>query len=133
MPPRILYVEDDDANYLLVERVLGADGRVQVERASSAEEALERLERTSYDGILVDLDLPGRSGLDLGRTLGADPRWSGLPRVAISASVMKREREHAKEAGFVAFVAKPFEIAALRRLVHAILGLGRVDASASDP
>ncbi len=121
MPHRILYVEDDDANYRLVERALAVTGRYRVERAATAAEALERIAAQPYDLVLVDLDLPDRSGLELGRSLRDDPATSKIPRIAISASVMKQEQRHAAEAGFAAFIAKPFEIAHLRRTVAAAL------------
>ncbi|MBL4686363.1 MAG: response regulator [Nannocystaceae bacterium] len=116
---RIVYVEDNDANLTLVRKVLEATGDMTVVGAQSAEEGLVLLSEAPPDVLLLDLDLPGMSGLDLARQLRADPSLAELPIVAISASVMKDERAKALEAGCSAFVEKPFDIRRLREIVRA--------------
>ena len=94
---RIVYVEDNDANLMLVRKVLEATGDAVVIGVASAEEGLTMLEQERPDVLLLDLDLPGMSGLELARTLRAHNELSDLPIVAISASVMKDERGKAAE------------------------------------
>ena len=117
-PKRVLYVEDNQANFSLVRKVLESNGEYAVERADSAEEGLIRLQDERPDLILLDLDLPGMGGIELARQIKGDPELSSIPLVAISASVMKRERVEALDAGCVAFVEKPFDIHDLRSIVR---------------
>jgi CheY-like chemotaxis protein len=114
---RIVYVEDNPANFVLVRKVLEVHGEHVVEQAASAEDGLARIEAAPPALVLLDLDLPGMSGLELARRLKADARLRGIPIVAISASVMKDERNQARQAGCVGFLEKPFDIQELRRLV----------------
>jgi CheY-like chemotaxis protein len=114
---RIVYVEDNPANFVLVRKILEVHGEHVVEQAPSAEDALVRIEADPPALVLLDLDLPGMSGLDLARRLKGDARLRGIPIVAISASVMKDERNQARQAGCVGFLEKPFDIQELRRLV----------------
>ena len=116
-----LYVEDNEANFLLVQKVLESTQGVRVVHAPTAEDALERIDEVAPDLLLVDLDLPGMSGLELASVLKNDPRYQHLPLLAISASVMKFERRSAVRVGFAAFLEKPFDIVNLRVLVRAAL------------
>ncbi len=114
---RIVYVEDNPANFVLVRKVLEVHGEHVVEQASTAEDGLARIRADPPALVLLDLDLPGMSGLDLARLLKADARLRGIPILAISASVMKGERDQVREAGCAGFLEKPFDIQELRRLV----------------
>ena len=76
---RIVYVEDNDANLMLVRKVLEATGDAVVIGVASAEEGLTMLEQERPDVLLLDLDLPGMSGLELARTLRAHNELSDLP------------------------------------------------------
>lgn len=115
----ILCVEDNDANYALMRRVLESTGRWDVTRATRAEQAREALERRPPAVILLDIDLPGMDGLTLARELKASERWRSIPIVVVSASVMKQERAKAEAAGCEFFVEKPFDIDELRDVVRA--------------
>lgn len=114
---RIVYVEDNPANFVLVRKVLEVHGEHVVEQAASAEEGWTRIEAAPPALVLLDLDLPGMPGLELARKLKADPRLRDIPIVAISASVMKDERNQARQAGCVGFLEKPFDLQELRRVV----------------
>jgi len=113
----VLCVEDNVPNFALVRKVLEATGRYEVERAATAAEALAALEQGRYALILLDLDLPDRSGIEVAKAVRADPRLCDVPIVAVSASVLKHERTQAMEAGCVAFVEKPFDIDEFRQVV----------------
>lgn len=127
---RIVYVEDNAANFLLVRKVLEVRGEYEVEQAPSAEDGWERIVASQPRLVLLDLDLPGISGLELAQRLKGDERTQGIPVVAISASVMKEERSQALAAGCVWFLEKPFDIQELRRIVGEVVagrdpGMGR--------
>lgn len=118
LPMRIVYIEDNPANFVLVRKVLETGRQYVVEQAASAEIGWERILAAPPRLILLDIDLPGMSGLEMARKLKADDRTKAIPIVAISASVMKEERSQALDAGCVWFVEKPFDIQELRRVVH---------------
>jgi two-component system, cell cycle response regulator DivK len=115
----VLYVEDNEANFTLVRKVLESAG-VTVVGAASGEEGLEAARARRPDVILLDLDLPGISGLTVAERLRHDPALADVPIVAISASVMKQERQQALDAGCVAFIEKPFDLQHLRRVVQRV-------------
>ncbi|MEM7156446.1 MAG: response regulator [Myxococcota bacterium] len=115
---RIVYIEDNPANFVLVRKVLETDREYVVEQAQSAEIGWERIIAAPPRLILLDIDLPGMSGLEMARQLKSDDRTKAIPIVAISASVMKEERGQALDAGCLWFIEKPFDIGELRRVVR---------------
>jgi two-component system cell cycle response regulator DivK len=118
---RILYVEDNAANLALVRKVLEHAGAYEVTGATTGEAGLEAARMSPPALILLDLDLPGIDGFELARRLQADPTLATIPLIAISASVMKQERDQAIAVGCVRFIEKPFDIAELRAVVDQVL------------
>lgn len=120
---RILYVEDDYHNFLLVQRTLSVMPEVRVVNAPTAEEGLGMVRAEKPDLVLVDVHLPGMDGIEMTRRLKADDQIARIPVVALTANVMQGERERALEAGCDDFVAKPFSLRLLRQLVAKHLGM----------
>jgi two-component system cell cycle response regulator DivK len=116
-PIAIVYVEDNAANFALVRKILEHDGGYRVLGATTGEEGLELIERERPALVLLDLDLPGISGIEVAARLKSDERLRDIPLVAVTASVMKRERDAAIAAGCARFVEKPFDIHLLRDIV----------------
>lgn len=112
-PRRVVYIEDNAANLALVTKVLTHSG-YEVQGAATGESGLELVAREKPDLVLLDLDLPGIDGFEVARRLKADRKLRSIPIIAISASVMKHEREQALAAGCRCFVEKPFDIGELR-------------------
>lgn len=115
---RILLVDDDELNLELFAATLGGDGHdVMIERTGPSGEARALAE--TFDLILLDIQLPGRSGIDVCRAL----RASGVraPIIALSASVLPAEIAKTKDAGFARFLAKPIAPAELRAAVRAVV------------
>jgi len=117
----VLYVEDDPHNFLLVKRALEAMGGVQVQQALDGEQGLQLIGQLHPDLVLVDIQLPGMDGLELTRRLKADEQVRNVPVVALTANVMRGERQRALQAGCADFVAKPFNLGEFRKLVAAYL------------
>jgi CheY-like chemotaxis protein len=105
---RILVVEDNEANQLLASAVLEREG-YSVDLAGSSEEALERLNTSAPDLILMDVQLPGKDGLELTRQLKADPTTAGIPIVALTALAMAGDRERTLAAGCLGYISKPID------------------------
>ena len=119
----VLYVEDNPANFTLVRRLLESTGNYEVAQAPTGEQGLDMLQQRTPDVLLLDLDLPGISGIDVAREVRKRDAWRSLPIIVVTASVMKRERVQAEEAGADRFIEKPFDIAELRRAVDEASGV----------
>ena len=116
----ILYVEDDFANQKLIQRVLGAEG-YEVFTASNAKEALKVLEQHKPDLILMDINMPEVDGFTLTKKIKSNPDWTGIPIIALTANVMKGDRERTLEAGCDGYIQKPIDVDALPRQIAAFL------------
>ena len=101
----ILLVEDNRMNRTLFRDIL--QFQFDVDEVGSAEDAVDYLEAHQPDLILMDIQLPGMDGISLVRQLKADPRWEGIPVIALSAHAMARDIEQARAAGCVDYITKP--------------------------
>jgi CheY-like chemotaxis protein len=117
---RILVVDDNAINLKLAADVLGWAG-YQVLNASSAEEALEVIEHTLPDLILMDVGLPGMDGLTLTRQLKAAAPTKHIPVVALTAFAMKGDAERALAAGCDSYISKPVDTRTLANEVARLL------------
>ena len=124
MPDRILVVDDNLANLKLAGDLCECEG-YQVDRAQSAEGALESIAGRLPDLILMDVALPGMDGLALTRLLRERPDTRHIPVVALTAFAMKRDEERALEAGCDAYLAKPIDTRALPGLLSELLSRPR--------
>ncbi len=106
---RILYIEDNSDNRSLVRRVLEWDGYEVVE-AKDGSEALARLETEPIDLALLDINMPDIDGYTLTSTIRRNPRFSRLPIVAVTANVMRGDRERSLQAGCDGYIQKPIDI-----------------------
>src|SRR5881397_3856430 len=102
-PARLLLVEDNDTNLMIFRDILVAAGH-DVITAGTAEDACGLARTQSPDLILMDIQLPGMSGLDAVRCLKQDPHTRSIPVVAISAHVLSNHREQALQAGCCGFI-----------------------------
>jgi len=105
----ILIVEDNEKNLKLVRDVLQVKGYETLE-AGTAEEGLKIARERKPDLILMDIQLPGMSGIDALKALRAAPATAAIPVVAITASVMQQDRQQIMGAGFNGFIEKPINL-----------------------
>lgn len=105
----ILYVEDNPDNRNLIRRVLNADGYTMLE-ASKAEQAVEKLESNKVDLILMDINMPDMDGYTLTARIKAIEKFSKIPIIAVTANVMRGDREKSLEAGCDGYIQKPIDI-----------------------
>jgi two-component system cell cycle response regulator DivK len=108
-PIRILYIEDYPDNRLLIRRVLMAEGYEVIE-AANAHEALKIALLEPPDLILMDINLPEVDGYTLTARIRSTPKLSHIPVVALTANVMKGDRERVLEAGCDGYIQKPVDI-----------------------
>jgi two-component system, cell cycle response regulator DivK len=119
----ILVVDDNPSNLKLFAFLLALPG-YEVSTAANAEQALHVLSALVPDLIIMDLQLPDVDGLTLTRQLKADPRMTGVPIVAVTASAMKGDEEKAWAAGVDGYMSKPVEKRAFRAMVASYLERG---------
>jgi len=105
----ILIVEDNEKNLKLVRDVLEVKGYATLE-AGTAEDGLKIARARLPDLILMDIQLPGMSGIEALKALRAEPATAGIPVIAITASVMQQDRQQIMSAGFDGFIEKPINL-----------------------
>ncbi|WP_305729602.1 MULTISPECIES: response regulator [unclassified Pseudomonas] len=112
---RVLLVEDNPVNQLVAKGMLGKLG-CEVIVAGHGGEALDQLEQSEFDLVLMDCNMPVMDGYEASRQIRRSGRWPQLPIVALTANAMSEERERCRAAGMSDYLAKPFrreELAAL--------------------
>ena len=118
---RVLIVEDEDNIATALEYLLEREG-YDHKRIASGSEALQTIRSTRPDLVLLDVMLPGVSGFDICQTVRTDPTLGGVRILMMTARGSATERRRGLELGADGFIAKPFEIRALRDEVRRILG-----------
>jgi PAS domain S-box-containing protein len=128
---RILLTEDEPVNRQVAAGLLRKRGH-EVLAAETAEDALARLEETTFDVVLMDVQLPGMDGLEAVRRLRRREEESGrrTPVVAMTARAMSGDREKCLEAGMDAYVAKPVDAEELTCALAEVTGLAAPDPAA---
>ena len=106
---RVLLVEDNEINQELAMELLSSNG-IHVLVANNGQEALDMLDRESFDGVLMDCQMPVMDGYTATRKLRLDPRFKDLPVLAMTANAMAGEREKVLEAGMNDHIAKPINV-----------------------
>jgi PAS domain S-box-containing protein len=106
---RVLIVEDNDINQELARELLYQAG-IEVEVANNGREALEILAQQTFDGVLMDCQMPVMDGYEATRRIRREPRLMGLPVIAMTANTMKGDRERTLEAGMNDHIGKPLNI-----------------------
>ena len=118
--PMILIVEDDEKSRRLMRDVLEHQG-YDVMETDQGEIGIELIRKLQPSLVLMDIHLPGISGLEAIREIRADSSIAATPVVAVTASVMGNARDKIREAGFDGFEPKPLNLkeflGTIRRLV----------------
>jgi two-component system cell cycle response regulator DivK len=116
----ILYVEDNPDNRNLIRRVLMAEGYSMVD-AINGRQAIEKLEDGGIDLILMDINMPDMDGYTLTAQIKSMEKFSKIPIVAVTANVMRGDREKSLEAGCDGYIQKPIDIDILTMQIERFL------------
>jgi two-component system, cell cycle response regulator DivK len=116
----ILYVEDNGDNRTLVRRVLTAEGYSIIE-AANATQALEILKSTIPNLILMDINMPDIDGYTLTAQIKETSGLELIPIVALTANVMRGDRERSLKAGCDGYIQKPIDIDTLSEQIERFL------------
>ena len=105
----ILIVEDNEKNMKLVRDVLQVKGYATLE-AVTGEDGVRLAKEHLPALVLMDIQLPGISGIEALKQLRADPATATIPVIAVTASVMVSDRRNITDAGFDGYVGKPLNL-----------------------
>jgi len=107
--PRVLYIEDDANNRMLVRRILMVEG-IDVVEADNAVDGINMALNNPPDLILMDISMPDMDGLTATEEIRNQPSISHLPIVALTANVMEGDKEIALNAGCDGYIGKPIDV-----------------------
>lgn len=105
----VLHVEDNPENRMLVRRILQASDFI-IHEAENATQTLELLQEVKPGLILMDINIPEMDGYTLTNKIKGMPGLAGIPVVAITANVMKGDREKSLQAGCDGYIQKPIDV-----------------------
>jgi two-component system cell cycle response regulator DivK len=117
----ILYVEDNPENRMLVRRILQAEG-YRVLEAQNATHAIEVVENEKPDLVLMDINMPDIDGYTLTTQFKSMTQFQQTPIIALTANVMKGDRERTLEAGCDGYIQKPIDVDELPNQIKRFLG-----------
>ncbi|MFI5346041.1 MAG: PAS domain S-box protein [Elusimicrobiota bacterium] len=106
----LLYVEDNPANLTLVEQLIARRSDIRLLTAVNGTLGIELARSAHPEAILMDINLPGLSGIEALKILREDPATARIPIVALSANAMPRDIQKGMDAGFFRYLTKPIRV-----------------------
>ncbi len=121
MAKTVLIVEDNELNMKLFRDLLEAHGYATV-GTNNGVEALDLVRKLHPDLVLMDIQLPQVSGLEVTRWIKDDPELRAIPVVAVTAFAMKGDEERIREGGCEAYLSKPISVGRFIETVRQFIG-----------
>jgi CheY-like chemotaxis protein len=121
----LLYVEDNPANLMLVEDLVARRPDIRLLSATDGTRGIAIARASLPDMILMDINLPGISGLQALKLLRADPTTAHIPVVALSANAIPRDIEKGLAAGFFRYLTKPIRVNEFMDALDVALEVGK--------
>jgi two-component system, cell cycle response regulator DivK len=121
MTKRILVVEDQEDNRQILRDLL-ASADYEMDEAENGQEALDAVTRQRPDLILMDIQLPEVSGLEVTKWLKEDDSLKAIPVVAVTAFAMKGDEEVIRQGGCEAYISKPISVTSFLDTVRRFIG-----------
>jgi CheY-like chemotaxis protein len=122
----LLYVEDNPANLMLVEGIIERRADIRLLSARDGIQGVELARAALPDAILMDINLPGISGIEALKALAEDPTTAHIPIIALSANAIPRDIEQGLQAGFFRYLTKPIKVIEFMRTVDEALNFARI-------
>jgi CheY-like chemotaxis protein len=126
----LLYVEDNPANLKLIEQLIARRSDIRLLTARDGSLGIQLARANLPDVILMDINLPGISGIEALKILRQDPSTAHIPVMALSANAMPRDVEKGLQAGFFRYLTKPIKIDEFMATLEAALESAAVAAVA---
>ncbi|MDB5796486.1 MAG: hybrid sensor histidine kinase/response regulator [Paucimonas sp.] len=117
----MLYVEDNPANLVLVQRLIERRNDLSLLTATDGNSGVAIARAAQPDVILMDIHLPGISGFEALKRLRADPATAHIPVIALSANAVPSDIARGTESGFYRYLTKPIKVAELMATLDAVL------------
>ena len=121
----LLYVEDNPANLELVEQLIARRTDLRLLTAADGNIGIEFARAYQPELILMDINLPGISGIEAMKILHADPTTAHIPIIALSANAVPRDIEKGLEAGFISYITKPIKVTEFMAALDAALAVSK--------
>jgi PAS domain S-box-containing protein len=128
----LLCIEDNPANLILVEKLIARRPDIRLLSAGDGHRGIQIARSMRPDVILMDINLPGISGLTALGILAEDPVTARIPVIALSANAMARDIERGLQAGFCRYLTKPIKVKELMDALDVALMNKRADAIVSE-
>ncbi len=125
----LLYVEDNPANLQLVVQIIARRPDMRLLSAKNGSLGIELARASRPDVILMDINLPGMSGIKAMQMLRADALTAHIPVVALSANAMPRDIERGLQAGFFRYLTKPLRVEEFLKTLDVALEFATQEAS----
>jgi PAS domain S-box-containing protein len=125
----LLYVEDNPANLMLVEDLIARRPDIRLLSATDGNRGIEIARASLPDVILMDINLPGISGIQALKILRADPATAHIPVIALSANAMPHDIEKGLEAGFFRYLTKPIKVNEFMDALDLALKFAKTDSA----
>ena len=127
----VLCVEHDPANLMLMQRILARRTDLRLLLASDASHGVDVARATQPDVVLMDINLPGISGLQAMKLLSEDAATAHIPVIAVSANAMPLDVQSGLQMGFFRYLTKPLKIEQMMEALDAALQSPRADLTQS--
>ncbi|MGO9256954.1 MAG: PAS domain S-box protein [Bryobacteraceae bacterium] len=124
----LLYVEDNPANLMLIEQLIGRRPDMRLLSARDGDSGIQLARAHQPEVILMDINLPGISGIEALEILRQDPATAHIPVVALSANAMPRDIEKGMQAGFFRYLTKPIKVNEFMQTLDVALEFARQEA-----
>ena len=131
-PRTLLYVEDNPANLELVEQLVARRPELRLISAADGDIGVEFARAYQPELILMDINLPGLSGVEAMKILRADPATAHIPIIALSANAVPRDIEKALSAGFFNYITKPIKVSSFMDALDAALDFAKARTSTKE-
>lgn len=121
MAKRVMIVEDNELNMKLFKDLIEASGYETI-RTRNGLEALDLARKHKPDLILMDIQLPEVSGLEVTKWIKEDDKLHRIPVIAVTAFAMKGDEERIRQGGCEAYISKPISVASFVQTIKSYLG-----------
>ena len=124
-PMRLLICDDSKTIRILLKSALKELGHTDVTEVGDGKAALDEINKSAFDVLLLDLHMPNMDGLEVLKALRANSATASLPVVIISSDADMRNVEQARQLGALGYLRKPFRVDGIAKAIEAAAGGGK--------
>ncbi len=118
---KIFVVEDDRKSLDLFKAVLNTIKNIEIITEKRGNQALHKIKEEKPDLIILDIQLPEMSGIEICKALRGEGMFMSIPIIAVTAYVMEGDEERIMEAGFTKYISKPIRVKEFRKVISEFL------------